>query len=168
MRLANSSVIFLLLSACSVSMSTGGFPPQIRTVAVLPFENNTSDPTRAQDVNRAVREAVQSRLGLRPAAEDRADAVVRGTVTRYDPDQPIAFQGGAATGGRAAPVEVTKRQVTITVDVEITDQKTGKPLWKGSSLSVQGEYDPGRESEGRRKALEKLVNSIVTGAQSQW
>ena len=168
MRQANSSAILLLLMACSVSMSTGGFPPQIRTVAVLPFENSTSDPTLAQDVNRAVREAVQSRLGLRPAAEDQADAVVRGTVTRYDPDQPIAFQGSAAVSGRAAPVEVTKRQVTITVDVEIIDQKTGKPLWKGSNLSVQGEYDPGRETEGRRKALEKLVNSIVTGAQSQW
>ena len=43
--------------------------------------------------------AALRQLGLRPAAEDRADAVVRGTVTRYDPDQPIAFQGGAATGG---------------------------------------------------------------------
>ncbi len=168
MHRAIGSAAVLLLVACSVSMSAGGFPPQIRTVAVLPFENNTSDPTLAQDVNRAVREAVQSRLGLRAAAEDRADALVRGTVTRYDPDQPIAFQGGAATGGSAARVEVTKRQVTIMVDVEIIDQKTGKPLWKGSSLSVQGEYDPGREADGRRKALEKLVNSIVTGAQSQW
>lgn len=162
-----SCAVFLLVAACSVSMSTGGFPPQIRTVAVLPFENNTSDPTLAQDVNRAVRDAVQSRLGLRPAAEDRADAVVRGTVTRYDPDQPIAFQGATATGGRPATVQVTTRQVTIVVDVEIIDQKTGKPLWKGN-LSVQGEYDPGQEADGRRKALEKLVNSIVTGAQSQW
>lgn len=167
MRRVISSAVFLLVTACSVSMSTGGFPPQIRTVAVLPFENNTSDPTLAQDVNRAVRDAVQSRLGLRPAAEDRADAVVRGTVTRYDPDQPIAFQGGTATGGRPALVQVTTRQVTITVDVEIIDQKTAKPLWKGT-LSVQGEYDPGQEADGRRKALEKLVNSIVTGAQSQW
>jgi hypothetical protein len=148
-------------------MSTGGFPPQIHTVSVMPFENNTSDPTLAQDVNRAVRDAVQSRLGLRPAAQDRADALVRGTVVRYDADLPIAYQGNTAVGGTARAPEVTKRQVTIAVDVEIIDQKSGKPLYKGS-LSVVGEYDPGRESDGRKKALEKLVNELVTKAQSQW
>jgi hypothetical protein len=167
MRRAISTLLLLLASACSVSMSTGGFPPQIRTVSVLPFENNTSDPTLAQDVNRAVRDAVQSRLGLRPAAQDRADALVRGTVVRYDADLPIAYQGSSSAGGTSRAPEVTKRQVTIAVDVEIIDQKSGKPLYKGS-LSVQGEYDPGREADGRKKALEKLVNDLVTKAQSQW
>ena len=84
MRLVKSSATLLVLAACSVSISTGGFPPQIRTVAVLPFENNTSDPTLAQDVNRAVREAVQSRLGLRPAAAP-AVAAPRAKVGRNEP-----------------------------------------------------------------------------------
>ncbi len=167
MRRSISLLASLLLSACSVSMSSGGFPPQIHTAAVLPFENNTSDPTLAQDVNRAVREAVQSRLGLRSAAQDRADALVRGTVTRYEADQPLAYQGSTSTGSSSRIPEVTKRQVTIAVDIEIIDQKSGKPLYK-SSLVVQGEYDPGREADGRKKALEKLVNDLVTKAQSQW
>jgi len=47
-----------------------------------------------KEVNDAVLEAFQGRLGLRPAAEANADAVVRGRVVRYDPDVPLAFTPG--------------------------------------------------------------------------
>ena len=35
-------------------------------------------------------------------------------------------------------------------------------------LVVQGEYDPNNEAKGRKVALDKLINEIVDGAQSQW
>jgi hypothetical protein len=63
---------------------------------------------------------------------------------------------------------VTKRQVQLTVDVEIVDQKEGRTVWQRQGLSVIGEYAPPREAEGRKLALQKLVNDIVDGAQSQW
>ncbi|HEX9164798.1 MAG TPA: hypothetical protein VF862_02735, partial [Gemmatimonadales bacterium] len=62
-------------------------------MAVMPFENVTSDPTLTAEINRAVREAVEDRLGLRPAGEKDADAIVTGTIRRYEPDLPVAFQG---------------------------------------------------------------------------
>jgi hypothetical protein len=65
-------------------------------------------------------------------------------------------------------VNVTKREVQITVSVEIMDQKRGKPLWQRSGLLLKGEYDPGQELQGRQKALDDLVTNIVEGAQSQW
>jgi hypothetical protein len=33
---------------------------------------------------------------------------------------------------------------------------------------LDGDYDTGQETQGRQKALEKLVTNIVEGAQSQW
>jgi hypothetical protein len=33
---------------------------------------------------------------------------------------------------------------------------------------VDGEYNPPQEAAGRKVALDKLVNEIVNGAQSQW
>lgn len=113
-------------------------------------------------MNDAIIDAVQGRLGLRPAGESNADAVVRGRVVRYDPDVPVAFQPGI---GRA---DVTKRQVQITVDIEIVDQRSGKTLWQRQGLSEVGEYTPPQETEGRKIALQKLENDIVDGAQSQW
>jgi hypothetical protein len=74
----------------------------------------------------------------------------------------------AYTGGDSSQVTVTRREVQITVSVEILDQKGGKPLWQRNGLVVRGDYDTGREAEGRRKALDDLVVNIVEGAQSQW
>lgn len=157
------SISALALGGCLYGFAGGGLPPSIKTVAVLPFDNQTPEPTLTQEISRAVREAVEQRLGLRQSAEPQADAVVRGSITRYDPDLPVAYQGGADR-----EVTVTRRQVQITVTVEILDQKQGKPLWQRSGLVVKGDYESGREGEGRAKALDDLVVNIVEGAQSQW
>lgn len=161
----------LLLSAssltqagCLYKFTGGGLPSGIRTVAVLPFDNLTPEPTLTQEVTRAVREAVQNRLGLRAAGEEQADALVKGTVQRYDPDMALAYTGQTSDNR----TEVTKRMVQIVINVQIFDQKQNKILWERQGLLVQGEYNPNEEAKGRKIALEKLVNEIVDGAQSQW
>jgi len=140
----------------------GGGLPNTKTVAILPFDNQTAEPTLTKEVNDAITDAVQGRLGLRAAAQANADALVRGRVVRYEANVPLAFQPGI---GRA---DVTQRQVQLTIDVEILDQRSGKTLWQRQSLLVVGEYVPPQEAEGRKIALQKLANEIVDGAQSQW
>jgi hypothetical protein len=137
-------------------------------VAVLPFDNLTAEPALQQEVSQAVREAVQNRLGLREASESQADAVVRGTITRYEPDLPVAFIGSEDPARRN--VTVTKRLVQLTINVEIFDQRGSRALWQRQGLTVEGDYDTqgGREADGRRKALDRLTVNIVEGAQSQW
>ena len=147
---------------CLYGFRGGGLPGHIRSVAVLPFDNRTGEPALTQEVYEAVREAVERRLGLRSVSEADADAVVRGEIVRYEPDFPLAYQ---SEQGR---VEVTRRQVQITVNVEIMDQRLGRALWRQNGLAVVGEYQPPQETEGRRTALQKLVTSVVEGAQSQW
>jgi hypothetical protein len=160
-----ASLSTLALGGCLYGFAGGGLPANIKTVAVLPFDNQTPEPTLTQEIAVAVREAVEGRLGLRQASERQADAVVRGTITRYEPDLPVAYTGEEQDGGR---VTVTRRQLQISVSVEILDQDGGKPLWQRSGLLLRGDYDPGQEAEGRRKALDELVTNIVEGAQSQW
>ena len=163
--LARASVLFcFLLGGCLYGFAGGGLPPNIKTVAILPFENLTPEPTLTRDIQEAVRDAMEGRLGLRQAGEGTADAVVRGTITRYEPDLPVAYQGR----DNATDVQVTQRLVQITVDVEIVEQHSGRKLWERSSLTLDGNYDPGRELEGRQRAYERLVTNIVEGAQSQW
>jgi hypothetical protein len=131
-------------------------------VAVLPFENLTSEPALTNEVNRAVRDAVQGRLGLRAAGEAQADAIVKGTIQRYEPDIPIAFGGDQQQN-----VQVNRRKVQIVLQVQILDQRENKVLWERNGLSVEGDYTT-NESDGRRKAIERLITDIVDGAQSQW
>jgi Lipopolysaccharide-assembly len=139
----------------------GGTLPNVKTVAILPFDNDTPEPALTQQVGDAVHQAFEGRLGLRVAPEANADAVVKGRIVRYDPDVPVSLQPGSGQ------LVVTKRKVQLTVEVEITNQREGTTIWK-SSVLVDGEYDPGQELNGRKTALDKLVTNIVDGAQSQW
>jgi hypothetical protein len=140
----------------------GGLPSNIRTVAVLPFDNQTPSPELQREVLESLRSGLQRRLGLRDAPEPRADAIVRGTLLRYDLDVPIAYS--------ADPTQATtaRRMLQLTLDVEIVEQRTGKALWERKSLTVTGEYAERAEAEGRRQAIERLVNDVIEGAQSQW
>ena len=163
LKLLGSLLLAAGLTGCLYGFAGGGLPPSIKTVALLPFDNQTAEPTLTQEVQTSVREAVERRLGLRQASESQADAVVRGAIIRYEPDLPVQY-----TGGENRTVNVTRRLVQITVSVEIIDQKLNKPSGRNRSLLVDGEYDPGQERSGRDRALEKLVTNIVEGAQSQW
>ena len=95
-----ASLSILLLGGC-YGFAGGGLPSNIKTVAVLPFDNQTPEPTLTQEINAAVRDAVEGRLGLRQASERQADAVVRGTITRYEPDLPVSFTAGRITSAKA-------------------------------------------------------------------
>jgi curli biogenesis system outer membrane secretion channel CsgG len=161
------NVLMLLLAAAlpacwPYGFAGGGLPKHIRTVAVLPFENETASPELQRELNEQMRREIQGRLGLRDASEARADAIVRGTITRFDTDVPIAFS--------ADPRQATsaRRKLQIAVDVEIVDQTTGRVLWSRRGLTAEGEYPERGEDQGRRLAIQKLVNDMVEGAQSQW
>ena len=140
----------------------GGLPAHIKTVAVLPFDNETPSPDLQRELHERMRREFEARLGLRQASEQRADALVRGRILRYETDVPISFS--------ADPRQATtaRRRLQVAVDVEIVDQTTGRTLWQRRGLVADGEYSERAELEGRERALEKLVNDIVEGAQSQW
>jgi hypothetical protein len=131
-------------------------------MAVLPFDNRTSSAELQNELLDVMRKSLQDRLGVRDAAQERADAVVRGTIVAYDVDVPVAFSADPKQAVTA------RRRLQITVDVEIVDQTTGKTLWQRRGLRAEGEYAERAEPDGRRAAIEKIVSDIVEGAQSQW
>ena len=157
------ALLLVTASACwPYGFAGGGLPEHVRTVAVLPFENETPQPELQREVWESLRREMQARLGLRDAPETRADAVVRGTLVRYEPDIPIAY---AAAGRQPTSA---RRKLQIVCDVEIVDQKTGRVLWQQRGLIAEGEYNEGAEPNGRRVALQRLVNEVIDGAQRQW
>lgn len=153
----------LVLVGCFYSLSGGGgLPRHIRTVAVIPFENETSNADVPAELHLELRKAMESRLGVREAPEARANAVVTGIIRRYEADVPVGFS--------ADPTRATtaRRRVQVVVDVKIVDQTTGKTLFERAGLSAEGEYAERAEPAGRKQALERIVTDIIEGAQSQW
>ncbi len=154
----------MVLAGCGVryGFSEGAFPSHVRTIAVLPFENETPAAELQSELLEAMRERLQQRLGVRDAPQERADAIVRGHIRGYDADVPVAFSADPRQTVSA------RRRLQITVDVEILDQTTGKTLWTRKGLRAEGEYAEQAEAEGRRQAIDKIVNDVIEGAQSQW
>ena len=140
----------------------GGLPPHVRTFAVVPFENQTPSPEISRELTDGLRAAIESRLGLRLASEEKADAILRGVIVRYDPDTPIAFSADAT---RSTQV---RRRLEIVVDAELYDQVSGKVLWSKKGITAPGDYSDRGEPDGRKQALQKIISEVIEGAQSQW
>jgi Lipopolysaccharide-assembly len=154
------------LAGCNYSFRAGSFPPEhIRTIAVQPFENETNRFELSGEVYDELLRNLPRALGIRTAGEDIADAVVRGSITRYD---VVAPNYRAAAEGQ--PAQVLQRQVSIAVSVEIVDLVENVILWESRSVIAQGEFLESSETEdvGRAEAIELLVQKIVDGAQSNW
>ncbi len=155
-------------TACNYSFRAGaGFPEHIRTVAILPFENETSPPRfeLTDEILQLLMRELPRALGVQLASEDVADAVIRGVIRRYDltaPNYRQAAQGGAA--------QVLQRQVRLAIAVEIIDLQENMIIFEDRSLSAEGQYLEASETEedGRAEAIELLVQKIVDGAQSNW
>ncbi|MEP6619917.1 MAG: LPS assembly lipoprotein LptE [bacterium] len=156
--------MLLVVSGCfpHYGFAGGGLPSHIRTMAILPFDNETPASELQKEIFDAMRKELQPRLGVRDAPQEKADALVRGVVRTYDVDVPTGF---SANPSQAV---TSRRKLQITMDVQIVDQTSGKTLWEKKGLRAEGEYAERDEVSGRRDAIKRVVNDIVEGAQSQW
>jgi hypothetical protein len=160
-----ASLCVLAAAGCGVYTFSGGggLPGYIDSIAILPFENQTTQFTLTQELTQELQDQVPGRLGLKPADESMANAILRGEIIRYD-ERAVNYQ--EEPGG---PL-VFQRRVDITISVEIYDVVEDQVLWTARSLTGSGEYLPDSQNElvGRQLALENLVQKIIDGAQSQW
>ena len=153
----------LLLSAsgCLYSFAGGGLPSYIRTMVIGTFDNQTPSPDLPKELYDEMRKELQRRLGVRDAPREKADAVVRGTISAYEPDVPVSFS--------ADPREAltSRRRLQLTIEIEIVDAN-GKVLFQNKSMREEADYAERAEQEGRKVAITKLVQKIVEGVQSDW
>lgn len=160
-----ASLALLAAIGCNYSLAQGVLPDHVDTVAVLPFENETTRLELTQELYDVLSVELPRALGIQPAAPEVADMVIQGTITGYDLSTPNYRQG---QGGDRA--EVLQRQVNIVVSVELVDLVDNVILWDNTALRAEGQYleQSQNEDDGKREALEILVQRIVDGAQSNW
>lgn len=156
------SLSVLLLTGCFYSFAGGGLPPNIHTMAIGTFDNQTASPDLPKELYDAMHRELQKRLGVRDAPSDRADALVKGSIQSYESDVPIGFSANPQQAVSA------RRRLQITVDIEIVDQSNGRSLYTNKALREEADYDERAEADGRAKAIAKLVQQIIDGVQSNW
>ena len=157
-----ASLGLLSLTGCFYSFAGGGLPQHIHTMAIVTFDNQTPSPDLPKELYDQMRSELQKRLGVRDAPQDRADALVHGTISSFDADVPVGFSANPQQAVSA------RRRLQITVDVEILDQSNGKALYSNKTLREEADYAERAEAEGRKQAIEKIVQKIIEGVQQNW
>jgi hypothetical protein len=82
-------IVVLVAGGCNYGFRSGSFPDHIRTVAILPFDNDTNRFELTQEIHEELLQTLPRALGVNNAGEDAADAVVRGRIVRYDLTSPL-------------------------------------------------------------------------------
>ena len=146
------------LAGCGYSLGYRA-PPQVRTIAV-PMFNNETFPLRREveyELTSALREEIQSRTGLRLTDEREADWVIHGTIRDFR-------EAVIAEGPRDEKIEAT---VVITVRVTAEDFKNQRR--QSESIRVQEPFsiELGDTLEGaRRRAVGNLAERILLTIES--
>jgi len=156
------SALLLALTGCIYGFGGGGLPSHVHTVAISAFTNETATVELPSEIADALRAKLRDRLGLSEATQAKANAIIRGTIRAYAIDIPV----GVNANNKAATTAT--RALELTVDMEMVDLVNGKTLWQKKGLVASAEYQERGEPDARKVAIDKIVNQLIEGAQSQW
>ena len=53
-------------------------------------------------------------------------------------------------------------------NIGMSDQVTGKTWGQRKGLLAEGQYEERGEATARKEAINRIVNGLIEGAQSQW
>ena len=148
-----------LLGGCGyrIAGQADTLPDEIRTIAVPPFQNGTTEFKIEQYVRQAVVREFLSRTRYQVVnSEDNADATLQGSVVAF-----LAFpQNFDPVTGRATTVTtITRLQVTL------IDRSTGAAVYQNPGLELRDRYevsaDPEAYFEERQAALLRTSESMA-------
>lgn len=134
-------------------------PTTIKTIAIPAFGNNTTRFRLADKLAQSVTREFISRTRYQVVHDvNAADAILRGSVLNL-----LAFPTTFDTAtGRAAGV-----QVSVYLQVQLTERTTGKVLYTNPSMEVRERYeisiDPLAYFEESEAALDRLSKQVAGG-----
>lgn len=159
------SVYLWSFTACGVYGFRPANPPEgIRSLYVPAFENTSgfSEANIIDNFTIRLKDEITRDNTFSLTDENKADGSVRCVISEVK-DDPLVISGGET---------VTKRKITVTVDVTFKDMKKDKVIWT-KSVSNFGEYNSSNSGFSERdagllSAITKISNDIVIELTSNW
>jgi hypothetical protein len=134
-KLAHPAALLLLMSACGYHVAGHAdlMPKTIKTIAIPAFGNATVHQKLSQLISEDLTREFISRTRYRIVADpQQADAVLQGSVTRFD---------SGATIIDPASNRATGAVVVVILQVSLTDRQTGKVLFSRPSYEFRERYE---------------------------
>lgn len=161
-KLLQLLLLISLLPGCTVYSFKGQGIGGIKTIAIEPFDNRTTEFGIREKLTDAILTRLLNDRTLTVASPRSADAILTGVVLSVE-DRPLTYQ---------AAETVSEYQVVISIEARLIRQGVAEPLWQGT---VAGEgnypYTTGSTTErqtGIDTALDKIVQDLLNRLTSDW
>lgn len=145
--------VLLLATGCGYHFTGEGAGPRpgLKNIAIPVFENNTSEPDLGSLFAGALRREFMQKGQLRVVPLEQAEAVFRGRIKEISA-APVAHRDVIVT---------IQTRISVILDIQCVDVKTGAILWKDPNFTYFRVYledpVPMVAFDRRREALEVMA-----------
>ncbi len=151
-----------MLSGCFKYSFTGNAPSHLHTIAVPTMEDRTSEFGLRENLTDALIAAFRRDNTLNPSDEQRADAILTGTILNLS-EAPYTYNSSEI---------VSDTRVTITAEFKLYDRVKNKVLFEGT-LTGWGTFKTADGGTAGRQtavdiAVKKLADDVVNKTLSGW
>jgi hypothetical protein len=147
-----------LLAGC-YSFSGTTLPSHLRKLVIHSVENQTLEPSLADQITRGLQDGFRSRSNLQQVNEN-GDAELYGALTQYS-------QSPQSTSGD----KVATFRVDMLMRVVFVDRVKGDTLYRDDRVPGYGFYSPDNgetEATGRQRAVDNLVKVVLDNTVLAW
>ncbi len=142
-------ILTVLLNGCYYTFSDKPFP-QIKTIYVTPFQNNTSEYELAAIATEKLTEKIENSSSYSISTSDECNGILTSTITNYERkvntfdeyENPIDF--------------IIRIGAKVTLNEKNIDKKLFEENFEGLSIFISG----GDEMLAAEKAIDILVDNI--------
>ena len=153
-------VLFALISGCGYTTKSL-ISRNINSIYIPVFGNYTFRNGLEFDLTTALKDEIMSRTKLRIAKKNDADTILTGKIIRVDE---------GATSSNAFD-NLVESSITITVNIDFVDRRTGRLLMSVDELTATGAIIITRGetiNTGIQEAMTRLANKIVNQLEEKW
>jgi outer membrane lipopolysaccharide assembly protein LptE/RlpB len=164
-----ASLAALMLGACASDPNQGysfqsTYPENVHSVSVPIFDNYTFDTGVETELTDAIIKELQRSTDLRVVQGGNAESQLKGVVTKSELRR-LSTQRGSGY--------VQEESVTLTIDFDWKDTRTGKVLTSRRQFAASDTFVPvpnsgERIDTGRHGAVQRLARDIVSEMRESW
>jgi len=153
LRAALLAVLVALLAGGCWYRTTSRTAKGIKSIAVPFFENRTSEPNLEITVTERIIDNLVEDNTLKVVDEDRADAVLEGSIVEFA-NTPFSFN---------QELNAEEYHVVITVELSLFNRKLNEPIWEKKRIRGDGAYflESAQEGFTYENALEEAIKEIT-------
>ena len=151
--------LVVLIGGCGIYTLNPKGKSDIKSIAIQPFENKTSQYGFTDRLTEIVTDAFIKNGELKVVPEASADAVLVATLMSYD-RSPFRFDQGD---------KVAEYKVRLEFEVTLNNPRDQSEFWK-DRMTLEATYnaDTQTEEDGQRSAGQRLVEAVLNKTTKSW